>query len=61
VIHCGGGSAKRQFKMADREGAKFVVTIGEDEMKANKLMLKNLNTGEQLFIDLAQAIENIQG
>ncbi|MDQ6979882.1 MAG: histidine--tRNA ligase [Ghiorsea sp.] len=59
VIHCGGGSAKRQFKMADREGARFVVTIGEDEMKANQLMLKNLSTGEQVKLGLTEVINTV--
>ncbi len=56
VMHCGGGSAKKQFRMADREGAKFVVTIGEDEMKENKLMLKNLSTGEQSKLSLVEVV-----
>ncbi|MBL4775211.1 MAG: histidine--tRNA ligase [Mariprofundus sp.] len=47
VVHCGGGSAKRQFKVADREGARFVVVIGEDEMQSNRVTLKNMATGEQ--------------
>jgi len=47
VVHCGGGSAKRQFKAADREGARFVVVIGEDEMQAGVVTLKNMATGEQ--------------
>jgi len=51
VIHCGGGSAKRQFKVADREQARFVATIGEDEVAANVVMLKNLATGEQKQVD----------
>ena len=59
VIHCGGGSAKKQFKMADREGAKFVVTIGEDEMKANQVMLKNLSTGEQVQLGLDEVINTV--
>jgi len=59
VIHCGGGSAKRQFKVADREKARFVVTIGEDEMNEQVLMLKNLSTGEQNKLVLKQVIEQV--
>jgi len=59
VIHCGGGSAKRQFKLADRERARFVVTIGEDEMKSQQLMLKNLATGEQESLDFAAVVAKI--
>ncbi|MBL4759796.1 MAG: histidine--tRNA ligase [Mariprofundaceae bacterium] len=47
VVHAGGGAAKRQFKLADREGARFVAVIGEDEMKQDLIALKNLATGEQ--------------
>jgi len=47
VVHCGGGSAKRQFKAADREGARFVVVIGEDEMQQGCVNLKTMATGTQ--------------
>lgn len=47
VVHCGGGSAKRQFKMADRECARFVAVVGDDEKLAGTVTLKNLATGEQ--------------
>jgi len=47
VVHAGGGAAKKQFKLADREGARFVAVVGEDEVKQGLLALKNLATGEQ--------------
>ncbi|MDQ6993319.1 MAG: histidine--tRNA ligase [Mariprofundus sp.] len=47
VVHCGGGGAKRQFKMADRERARYVVVIGDDEMHSGTVMLKNMATSEQ--------------
>jgi histidyl-tRNA synthetase len=47
IVHCGGGSAKRQFKMADREHARFVLVVGEDEMNAGLVTVKNMQTGEQ--------------
>jgi len=50
VVHCGGGGARRQFKMADRECVRFVAVIGEDEMQAGTVMLKNMVTGEQQAI-----------
>jgi len=52
VVHCGGGSAKRQFKAADREGARFVVVIGEDEMNAGSATLKNMANGDQQLLDV---------
>jgi len=57
VVHCGGGSAKRQFKAADREGARFVVVIGEDEMQAGVVTLKNMATGEQQQLGFEQLID----
>lgn len=59
VVHCGGGSAKRQFKMADREGVRFVVVIGEDEINSGKASIKTMASGEQqqiAFDHLAELI-----
>ena len=39
-------SAKAQMKYANKIGAKFVIIIGEDELKTNSLILKNMQTGE---------------
>jgi len=60
VLHCGGGSAKRQFKMADREGVRFVIVIGEDEMRASVVTLKNMATGEQQQFGFEQLVTVIQ-
>ena len=56
VVHCGGGSAKRQFKVADREGARFVVVIGEEEMQLGRVTLKEMATGEQQQLDTEQLV-----
>ncbi|RMG92178.1 MAG: histidine--tRNA ligase [Zetaproteobacteria bacterium] len=47
VVHCGGGGAKRQFKLADREHARFTAVIGEEEMQRNLITVKDMETGEQ--------------
>jgi len=60
VVHCGGGSAKRQFKIADREGARFVVVIGEDEMLSGFVTLKNMATGEQQQLTFGQLVNTIK-
>jgi len=60
VVHCGGGAAKRQFKMADREGVRFVAVIGADEMQAGKVTLKNMASGEQKLVATSSIIEEIQ-
>ncbi|MES0371086.1 MAG: histidine--tRNA ligase [Mariprofundaceae bacterium] len=59
TIHCGGGSAKRQFKAADREGASFVIVVGEDEMNQGVVTLKQMSTGEQNNLTLDAAVELI--
>ena len=60
VVHCGGGSAKRQFKIADREGARFVVIIGEDEMLSGFVTLKNMATGEQQQLTFDQLVSTVK-
>jgi len=60
VVHCGGGGAKRQFRAADREGARFVVVIGEDEMQAGMATLKNMATGEQQQLGFEQLVNIIR-
>ena len=51
-------SIKAQFKYADKIGAKYVLTIGEDEINNNKAKLKNMETGAETEIKLD--VENIQ-
>ncbi|HFC09449.1 MAG TPA: histidine--tRNA ligase [Chloroflexi bacterium] len=41
----------KQFKYADRIGAKVALVLGPDELAAGKVALKNLATREQLLID----------
>ena len=39
---------KSQFKAADSRGSRFALILGEDEVAANTIVLKNLNTKEQV-------------
>ncbi len=56
VLWCGGGSARRQFKAADREGVRFVAVIGEDEAAAGRLAWKDMHSGEQRTLTVDEAI-----
>lgn len=47
---------KANFKQAERLDAKFVIIVGEDEIKANKLTVKNMVTKEENKIDNAEII-----
>ncbi|MFI5251163.1 MAG: histidine--tRNA ligase [Bacteroidota bacterium] len=48
-----GRSVKSQMREADRQKADYVLIVGENELKANKGILKNMNTGaqEQIALD----------
>ena len=59
VVHCGGGGAKRQFKIADREAASHVVVIGEDEVQAGCVTLKNMQSGEQRRLGVAEILSEL--
>ncbi|KAB7667294.1 histidine--tRNA ligase [Bacillus sp. B1-b2] len=48
---------KAQFKAADRLNAKYVAILGEDELKNNKINVKNLESGEQKEIDITKLVE----
>ena len=38
---------RKQFEYADRKGIRYLAIVGEDEMAAGTVTLKNLSTGEQ--------------
>ena len=50
------GKLGKQFKFADRIGARFVVTIGPDEVDEGTVQIKDLSTGEQKKIRREEAI-----
>lgn len=45
-------SVKAQMKYANKLGAKYTVIIGLDEINNNKAKVKNMETGEQMELDL---------
>ncbi len=47
----------KQFKYADSKNIPFVIIIGPDEAKENKVTIKNLETGEEKKVDFKEAIE----
>ncbi|MEA3490037.1 MAG: histidine--tRNA ligase [Candidatus Omnitrophota bacterium] len=52
-----GRSFKGQMRRADKEGRRFVVLVGEDEMKSGKLILKDMKTGEQKVMSFDEVAE----
>ena len=47
-----GRSLKAQFREADKRNAKYVLVIGEDEIRKNKGKLKDMETGKEEEIEL---------
>ncbi len=50
---------KKQMGYADAKGIPFVAIVGGDEMAQNKVMLKNMTTGEQQLVELEELIKSI--
>ncbi|MGI9301646.1 MAG: histidine--tRNA ligase [Gammaproteobacteria bacterium] len=46
VVNCGGGSFKSQLRRADKSGARLALILGEDEIAANTVTIKQLRTDE---------------
>ena len=45
-------SLKAQFKYADKKNAKFVLTLGDDEVETKKAKIKNMQSGEEIEVEL---------
>ncbi len=52
---------KKQMGYADNKGIPFVAIIGDTEMKEQKIMLKNMATGEQNLVSVEEAIQTLSG
>ncbi|HZQ94854.1 MAG TPA: histidine--tRNA ligase [Candidatus Sulfotelmatobacter sp.] len=63
VIELGddGFRLKKSFEAASRAGAKFILIVGENEVRAEAFALKNLATGEQVSVPRAELAQRIRG
>ena len=52
---------KKSFEAATKAGAKYILIVGENEVKADAFALKNLATGEQVSVARAELARKIQG
>lgn len=50
-------SLKAQFKYADKIGASFVLTIGDDEISSTEISIKNMKTSEQNKVKDTEILE----
>jgi histidyl-tRNA synthetase len=51
-----GRSVKAQFKMSDREKSRFAITVGDNELASNTVVLKDMQTGTQTTIARDQIV-----
>lgn len=56
-----GKSMKAQMRSADREQARYVIIIGEDELTRGQVKLRDMETREETDVPLADAVEHIKG
>jgi histidyl-tRNA synthetase len=51
---------KKMFDLAEEGGAKYLLIVGENEVKANAFTLKNLETKEQVSVPRGELAEKIR-
>lgn len=56
----GGKGLKGAMKGADRSGAAFALVLGERDLDAGTAQLKDLATGEQIGVPLADVVQTIK-
>jgi len=52
---------QKQFKYADRIGAKATLVLGPDEMERGQIAVKNLINGEQVSVARDDLIDTLKG
>jgi histidyl-tRNA synthetase len=52
---------KKSFEFATKAGARFILIVGENEVKSDSFALKNLATGEQISVPRADLAQRILG
>jgi len=60
-IELTGRSITKAFKYADKIGARYVVVVGEEEVKAAKLTVKNMSTQHQEMVEVERIVEFVRG
>ena len=55
MTNFGGGNLKKQFARADKWGARVALVVGEDEVKAGQVVIKDLRSGDQQTLAQTEA------
>jgi histidyl-tRNA synthetase len=56
----GGKGLKSQMKKANRLGAQNVLIVGDDEAAAEKAVLRNMNTREQMDVEFNNLVSTLK-
>jgi len=52
-------SMKSQMKDADREGARFSIIVGEDELKTGKFTFRDMEQSAEASLDFDEILERL--
>jgi histidyl-tRNA synthetase len=55
-----GASLKSQMKKADKSGAGYTLIVGEQELKSQTAVLRNMQTKEQVAVSLVNLVEALK-
>lgn len=55
-----GRSLKGQMRRAGKDNRPFVILLGEDEIKSGKLLLKDMEKGEQKHVSFDEALKDLK-
>ena len=53
-------SVRAQMKYANKIGASYSFILGDEELKVQKVALKNMDTGEQEEVELSKLVETMK-
>ena len=60
-VYCPDKGMKPKMKFANRSGIPFVALVGDDEAAAGKIMLRDMQSGEQELCTVEEAIAKLAG
>jgi histidyl-tRNA synthetase len=61
VVYPEAAKLGKQFKYADRSGAKVTLVLGPDETEKGQVAVKNLTSGEQTVVPQEAVVDLIRG
>ena len=59
-IYSGDGNLKTQMKYADKLGSPAVIFYGDNEIKSEKVTLKNLKSGQEISLGMESLVDEIK-